>query len=614
MIWVVLAGVLANALRLRHRITGLRRLPVEPAETGRAAGAVTGYTALTAEDAEVAEPVLRDAAEYARRGGIGMLDLVPADLPVEQALDLVRTTDPRAYRKDRFGLGRGAGYAVLLEGDVVRRSRTEPHTGLDAGEMGEATARLRFYVESADLVVAPVHAADRIGQRRAWLRSLALSLPPSVALPQASYFAGLGYLLVLSGLLIDPLWGLGLLVAYCLAPYLVFAGTPIRPADLHRVVLTRPIGVPLTIWRTLRAPRTRWELDLLRRREEARAWYNEQIEAGVERYLGERRVDCPWCGSRDLVRHLVTRDILFAKPGRFPLERCRGCRHVFQNPQVTPEGLDFYYRDAYDGLGAQTTEMILASTTSDYLARAHMVEPYNAAPGGWLDIGTGKGHFPRAGRTVLPGTVFDGLDMGDGVEEAARRGWIGRAYRGQFVDIGTDMIGRYDVLSMNHYLEHTTDPPAELDLAAKILEPGGLFLLEMPDPESVFAKLLRGFYLPYLPPQHLHLIPEGNLRTALEARGMEVLVVHRREARRGGDLGGAAASLINQIGVDVESPWRSPNPPGAGWYARSIAGQLVGIPLFASAILLDLAMLPFLRGRSNTYRILARKLPDPDGS
>ncbi len=601
MIWLVAAVLVANGLRLRHRVTGLRRLASPPA-----APAPAGYAPLTAEDAAVPDRVLRAAAEHARRGGIGMLDLVPHDLPAEQALDLVRNVDPRAYRKNRFGMGRGAGYAVLVDGEGLARSGIDPRGGLDAGEMGEATARVRFYVDTADMAVAPFPATDRTGQRRAWLRSQALDLPPSLTLPRTLYGTGGAYLLVLSGPLIDLWAGLGLVLLYCLIPYLVFAGTALRPADLHRAAWLRPVRVPLTIWRTLRAPRSRWERRLIERREEARARYAAEIEAGVQRYLGERRADCPWCGSRDLVRHLVTRDIVQAKPGRFPLDRCRGCGHVFQNPRLTPEGLDFYYRDAYDGLGDLSAELILSSTTDDYFRRARLAERF-ARPRRWLDVGTGKGHFCRVARTVFPDTGFDGLDMGDGVEEAARRGWIEDAHRAPFLDVGPDLIGRYDMISMHHYLEHTPDPLAELDLAAKILEPGGHLLIEMPDPECPMARLLRGLWLPYLPPQHLHMIPLGNLKEALETRGLKVLAEQRRDSRRGADFTPAAAALINLIGLDVERPWQGARPPGPARYARAITAQLLAVPVVGLALAADLLTMPLQRGPSNAYRIIARK-------
>jgi hypothetical protein len=88
---------------------------------------------------------------------------------------------------------------------------------------------------------------------------------------------------------------------------------------------------------------------------------------------------------------------------------------------------------------------------------------------------------------------------------------------------------------------------------------------------------------------------------------MEVLVEQRREARRGLDIAPALAGLINLVGVDVEFPWRHPHPPGPRQYARAISGQLLAMPLLTVGVVLDLLTLPFLRGRSNTYRLVARK-------
>ena len=604
MIWLMAAALLINGLRLRHRVTGLHRLQIP-----RAAPAPTGYLALTAEDAAVPDRVLRAAADHARRHGIGMLDLVPRDLPAEQALDLIRNVDPRAYREDRFGMGRGAGYAVLVDEEGMARSGIDPRGGLDAGEMGEATARVRLHVDTADMAVAPFPGTDRTAQRRAWLRSQALDPPPALTLPRTLYGTGGAWLLVLTGPLIELWTGLGLVLLYCLIPYLIFVGTPLRPADLHRAAWLRPVRTPLTIWRTLRAPRSRWERRQIERREEARARYAAEIAAGVERRLGERRPDCPWCGSPDLVRHLVARDTVQAKPGRFRLDRCRGCGHVFQNPRLTPEGLDFYDRDVCDGLGDLSAELIFSSAAEDCLRRARLAERFTA-PRRWLDVGTGKGHFCRVARTVFPDTEFDGLDVGDGVEDAARRGWIDHAYRSSFLDVGPDLIGRYDMISMHRYLERTPDPLAELDLAAKILEPGGHLLIETPDPQCPMARLLRGLWPPYRPPRSLHMIPPGNLKRALEIRGFQILAEQRRGSRRGTDVASAAAALVDLIGPDAERPWQGAAPPGPARHVRALTAQLLAVPLVGLGMVADLLTLPLQRGSGDAYLLIARKIDD----
>ncbi|MFV2173594.1 class I SAM-dependent methyltransferase [Actinomadura sp. LOL_016] len=281
--------------------------------------------------------------------------------------------------------------------------------------------------------------------------------------------------------------------------------------------------------------------------------------------------------------------------------------HIFQNPRLTPEGVDFYYRDVYDGLGDVLAERILSSNTSWYLARAAMVRR-TTEPRSWLDVGTGKGHFCRAARTVLPDARLDGLDFGSAVVEGGRRGWLDRAYRGEFLALAPDLAGRYDVISMHHYLEHTAAPLAELDAATKVLPPGGHLLIELPDPESWFGKVLRGYWVPWLAPQHLHMIPLANLRDALERRGFEVVSEERREADQGPDFVTSAAAVVNRLGLDVDRPWW-PRVPGRREYAGVLATLVLAAPLMGAAVLLDLLTVPIARRNSNAYRVLARKNP-----
>ncbi|MFD0898972.1 class I SAM-dependent methyltransferase [Actinomadura sediminis] len=599
---VVAACMAANARRLRARLRRLRTLP------GPGDGPPDpAFVLLTAPHVDVPDDVARAAEDYARRNGLGLLDLLPRDIPVDGALDLARHTEFDAYRDDPFCMGRGACHAVLASRDAVAAAGLDGARVLDPDALGAATARLKLYVERADIVVAEIAGRDQTAYRRARMRALALVIPQTLALPQTLAAMAAGLLLVAGSAAVAPAAGLLLALWYCAVPELIFAGTPVRPRDLHRVSLLRLLYVPVSIVRTLAAPRTAWERELLARREEARAWYRAELERGVERFLGPRSPECPWCGSGELRGHVVARDILQGKPGRFTLERCASCGHVFQNPRVTPEGLAFYYKDVYDGLGDVLAERILSSNTSWYLARAAMVRR-TTEPRSWLDVGTGKGHFARAARTVLPATRLDGLDFGPAVVEGARRGWIDRAYHGEFLDLAPDLAGRYDVISMHHYLEHTADPLGELDAAAKVLPPGGHLLIEMPDPESWFGKALRGFWVPWLAPQHLHMIPLGNLRDALERRGLEIVAEERREADQGPDFAASAAAVVNLLGLDVDRPWW-PRVPGAREYARVLATLVLAAPLMGAAVLLDALTVPIARRNSNAYRVLARKNP-----
>ncbi|MEU6081374.1 class I SAM-dependent methyltransferase [Streptomyces sp. NPDC047108] len=337
--------------------------------------------------------------------------------------------------------------------------------------------------------------------------------------------------------------------------------------------------------------------------------YQAELAAGTERFFAPRREDCPWCGSRRLRVRLRTTDLLQHKPGQFVLDACDTCGHVFQNPQLNENGLAFYYRDFYDGLGEENLAGLFRSHGRFHRPRAESVLPFTRAPKTWLDVGTGHGHFCEAARTVLPGTVFDGLDIGAGVGSAERRGLLRRGYRGSFTGLAPQLAtDGYDVISMFHYLEHSADPDAELDAARRVLHSGGLLVVEVPDPASRFARLLGRWWLPWLQPQHLHLFPVGNLRRRLADHGFTVVAEEHAAAHDPVDLVAATCLAVNRVAPRRDEPWYAEAP---GTLRRVLRGAVLGagVPFVVVAHLLDLLLRPVAHrwGLSNAYRVVARR-------
>ncbi|TJZ44595.1 class I SAM-dependent methyltransferase [Streptomyces piniterrae] len=337
------------------------------------------------------------------------------------------------------------------------------------------------------------------------------------------------------------------------------------------------------------------------------AWYAREVAAGVDRFLEPSRADCPWCGSSTLAVLLRTGDRFQGKPGRFTLAECRGCGHVFQNPRLTPEGLSFYYRDFYDGHGEALWDFNFRQMSSSYRGRARLFERHGGTPGVWLDVGAGHGHFCGFARRHWPQTVFHGLDQGAGIDKALRQGWIDRAYRGSFVDLSEGLPGRYDVVSMHHYLEHTRDPFAELDAAVRVLAPGGHLLIEVPDPQWSAARLMGRYWLSWSQPQHQHLIPVGNLVQALAARGLVTVEVERGAAHAwGGEL--CSVLYFGCLRAVPGAPWK---PRRARWLRRALWPFLLVPAALAlpAAMLFDRLLVAVARrsDRGNAFRLLARK-------
>ncbi|MDP9115855.1 MAG: class I SAM-dependent methyltransferase [Actinomycetota bacterium] len=340
----------------------------------------------------------------------------------------------------------------------------------------------------------------------------------------------------------------------------------------------------------------------------ARDWYSDQIALGVQRFLEPPRATCPWCSSGRIARYLTSKDIRQAKPGTFTLDRCSNCRHIFQNPRLTIDGLDFYYRDAYDGLNAAKAEANFASLSAVYLRRASSLRDARPdTPLRWLDVGTGNGRFCAVASELFPKTRFDGLDLASGVVEAQERGWVHTAHRGLLLDLQDRIVGQYDQVSMHHYLEHTREPLAELDAAVRALTSDGWLMIEQPDPDCTMAKALRSWWAGWLQPEHQHMVNLDNLLAALEERGLEIVRVQHSEAHLPLEAFLWLTTLLRTIAPDPTLPWRP-----ARYVHLARVRRLFGIALIAPLIplagLIDRFVIPRALHSAHAYRVIARRV------
>jgi hypothetical protein len=162
---------------------------------------------------------------------------------------------------------------------------------------------------------------------------------------------------------------------------------------------------------------------------------------------------------------------------------------------------------------------------------------------------------------------------------------------------------------MFHYFEHTVDPTAELAAAREVLQPDGLLVIEVPNPECRLARLLGKYWICWLQPQHQHLVPIDGMRKLLDAAGFEPLHWQVREAHIPVDFLLAVELLRNRIGGFPPLPWR--RRPTLFDRLRYGAAFVPYVLLLAAAFSMDRAVARVFRwtGDSNAYRVVARKKP-----
>lgn len=89
-----------------------------------------------------------------------------------------------------------------------------------------------------------------------------------------------------------------------------------------------------------------------------------------------------------------------------------------------------------------------------------------------------------------------------------------------------DFAQPFDLLIMNHVLEHFLEPETVLAKVRRDLVPRGLFYFRVPDHGSYDRRSYAAAWPAYLP-FHISYFTEGSLRILLERAGFEVLSVRR---------------------------------------------------------------------------------------
>ncbi|MCO4769111.1 MAG: class I SAM-dependent methyltransferase [Deltaproteobacteria bacterium] len=593
LLWTIVAArLLVIGLSARR---GLRAVPLphlhhEPPAT----------TLVATPDARIHPADIAAARSDMTARGLDIVHLLPGAAPASYGMTIGQLIDGVLRSGSTSGGSGGTAFALLVRSEVLDRARQDVEPArADAARHVQLARRLARY-GSVGYVRAPRSRLDdnpfddraTVGQAYGTDLYTVFSIPLMLGLVAAGPFFA-------------PVVGWIAVAMLHLAVPLALVGSPLRPA---------PSGVLVegaVRWLDIFA---RWLRTLLQRprrlmAEDAaplRSWYADAVRNGTDHFFEPARTSCPMCDAATLKQHLEVGDLWQGKPGTFRLDACDGCGHIFQNPRLSIEGLNFYYRDFYDGLGEDGIELLFDSEGQPYGPRAEFVLAHGE-PTSWLDVGCGHGHLCQAVKERLPDARVDGLDMSDGVEDARRRGWLDTAHTGLFPEMAERLAEQYDVVSMSHYLEHTRDPRAEVEAAATVLRPGGLLLIEVPDPSSWFGRMAKRFWLPWFQPQHQHFVQIEMLQRVMRESGLEPIANQRAEAHlpTEGILG--AVSILATLSPTPEFPWLPPATLGRRVWNSMVWG--LGGPLLLVGVLFDRygAGLLTSTGASNTYRQLARK-------
>lgn len=252
---------------------------------------------------------------------------------------------------------------------------------------------------------------------------------------------------------------------------------------------------------------------------------------------------CPVCNSPDTKLMFSSHDRLHGVPGEYGYHVCKECGTIFQNPMVLQEDLHLCYPAVYapyslkreipdvdfdslpDGnfrskLRKAIVETVkgkptygfegslgrLMAKSSFFRERAFYglvideLLPRGTGERFALDLGCGSGWLMQKLEKV--GWQTEGLEWNENAAQIAREMTGCNVWAGDFRSVDLPK-GKFDLIVLNHVIEHINEPKGVLLRVRELLADGGKAVLFYPNPHSSGSIHFKSNWFAWDPPRHL---------------------------------------------------------------------------------------------------------------
>lgn len=210
------------------------------------------------------------------------------------------------------------------------------------------------------------------------------------------------------------------------------------------------------------------------------------------------------------------KDWEYGVPGTFAYVRCQECGLISLDPMPTLDEILSFYPNTYHGYQSPTSPLTRWLIDRNLRARARVYRELIGENGSILDVGAADGEHFRVWQEEGTWQLF-GLEFNNEAASAGRA----KGFQIETATIETyhPPVENFQLIIMNHLLEHVQNPLDTARHAYNLLSSGGVLIGEVPNIRSwdffVFKEHWGGCHWP----RHLHQFTPATIKKTLEEVG-----------------------------------------------------------------------------------------------
>lgn len=245
------------------------------------------------------------------------------------------------------------------------------------------------------------------------------------------------------------------------------------------------------------------------------------------------RAQCKLCGSNGRTLYTDLHDRLFSAPGTWGLKQCtnEACGLLWLDPEPAEDELSILYRDYYthgakvdqaNGGRRWLRDLYRASLKATRIIaerrKLQLLFVDELPPGDLLEVGCGAGDRLPVFKAL--GWRVTGQDVDPVAAKEARRASGAEVHIGPLADLARAQR-RFDVVVVNHVIEHVVDPVALLRVCRSMLRARGSLVCVTPNARSWGHRTFGVNWMSLDPPRHISIFTPAAMRMASRMAGCD---------------------------------------------------------------------------------------------